>query len=89
GAPAAKACNDYSNNSKTDWFLPSKDELNELYVNRDYVGNLIGDNKWYWSSSQYDSEYPWVQNFTDGQNGTQFNKFVKYSPTPVRAVRAF
>jgi hypothetical protein len=39
-APAAKACNDYSNGGKTDWFLPSKDELNQLYVNRTSVGNM-------------------------------------------------
>ena len=42
-APAAKACNDYSHNSKTDWFLPSYDELEMLYTNRANVGNLIGN----------------------------------------------
>ena len=45
-APAANACNDYENNGKTDWFLPSKDELNELYINKDIIGNLSGG---YWN----------------------------------------
>ena len=93
GAPAAKACNEYSNGDKTDWFLPSKDELNELFVNRDYVGNLVGysdSSVWYWSSSEYDSEHPWTQNFANDHNGgSQFSGFVKGNPFSVRAVRAF
>ncbi|MDR0455641.1 MAG: InlB B-repeat-containing protein [Treponema sp.] len=56
-AHAAKACNEYDNNGKSDWFLPSKDELSLLYDNRvdaDIV--LIG---WYWSSSEIDHQSAW------------------------------
>ena len=82
-APAAKACNDYNNGGKTDWFLPSKDELNQLYVNRTSVGNM-GTSE-YWSSSQIDNRSPWDQYFT---NGNQYNDSKSW-PFSVRAVRAF
>jgi len=83
-APAAKACDEYSNNGKTDWFLPSKDELNQLYINRDYVGNLGILN--YWSSSQSDKSGAYYSMFRDGHQGT----FGKYAENGfVRAIRAF
>ena len=81
-APAAKACNDYSNNGKNDWFLPSELELNQLYVNRTSVGNM--EVYPYWSSSQ-------VTNNTANSiqsNGAQPGDG-KYNIYSVRAVRAF
>ena len=82
-APAAKACEEYTNGSKTDWFLPSQDELNKLYVNRINVGNM-GTNL-YWSSSQYYNGTAWIQRFDDGgQRGS-----TKGSNLNVRAIRAF
>jgi hypothetical protein len=82
-APAAKACNDYSNGGKTDWFLPSKDELNRLYVNRTSVGNM--GTAWYWSSSQSIYSIAWLQGFSSGDQGTNN----KHGTNTVRAVRAF
>ena len=86
-APAAKACKDYRDpKNLTDWFLPSKDELNQLYLNKSYVGNM-GTNT-YWSSSQDDNHYDlyaWGQNFN---YGSQANPF-KYGGNYVRAIRAF
>ena len=82
-APAAKACKDYTDGGKTDWFLPSKDELNQLYVNRSTVGNMTS----YWSSSQpQGGEYSaWHQTFSNGYQ----NYDAKHFTVPVRAVRAF
>ena len=82
-APAASACDAYSNNGKTDWFLPSKDELNALYTNRGSAG--IGSTDIYWSSSQYNSTQLWCQHFTDGHQ----DYANKSSATEVRAIRAF
>lgn len=55
---AARLCSalEYSKdgNTFTDWFLPSKDELNLVYVNLylEGLGNLIIGSKPYWSSSE-------------------------------------
>jgi hypothetical protein len=81
-APAAKACNDLTTGGKSDWFLPSKDELNYLYEGRSAVGNL--DTSIYWSSSQGSSEFAWHQSFGDG-NQYNYNKYHTYSVRPVRA----
>jgi len=97
-AHAAKACKDYTGGGKTDWFLPSKDELNELYKNRSVVGNMDeGTGDWYhdsfvmyWSSSQAWSEsIVWVQNFVNGNQISNANSAHTYDPYLVRAIRAF
>jgi hypothetical protein len=82
-APAAKACNDYMYYGKSDWFLPSRDELYQLYINRDAVGLATTDI--YWSSSQFDNSSVWVQSFN---TGNQFD-YSKAGTMRVRAVRAF
>ena len=66
-----------------DWFLPSKGELNQMYVNRDAVGGFsIGG---YWSSSEYAPGAAWIQAFFVG---IQYDGN-KSSPCYVRPVRAF
>ena len=42
----------YTNNSKTDWFLPSKDELTQLVANNSSLGGWTSGT--YWSSSEYE-----------------------------------
>jgi hypothetical protein len=51
-APPAKACKNYSNNGKNDWFLPSINELQQLYINSSSIGNL--ETGGYWSSTLYE-----------------------------------
>ena len=89
---AADECDNYSIENGgvvyDDWFLPSKDELNLMYVNlhQHGVGGFTTSNT-YWSSSEYeDSAYNvWVQNFSTGSQGSVPKKYVK----PIRAVRVF
>jgi len=83
-APAAKVCKDLTLGGKTDWFLPSKDELNELYKQKTLTGINItsGD---YWSSSQNSSYDAWSQGFG---GGSQANVGKDYEGS-VRAIRAF
>ena len=45
----------------SDWRLPTKFELNEIYINRLNIGNLY--NYCYWSSTEYDFGKAWKQNF--------------------------
>jgi hypothetical protein len=96
---AAKSAAAYVHNGYTDWFLPSKDELNLMWFNlADTDG--FGDNSgvddagnpgdfasyYYWSSSQFDSNYAWDQSFGDGFQGGGNGKG---DALRVRAVRAF
>lgn len=80
---AAHLCYNLNLNGFTDWFLPSLHELNQLYVNRQYVGNL--NTGYYWSSSQVNANEAWQQNFSSGNR----IKYGKYDPSAVRAIRKF
>ena len=44
------------------WRLPTKEELDEMYNNKDLIGNFVNTN--YWSSTEYNSNYAWMQVFT-------------------------
>jgi hypothetical protein len=83
GSYAAKLCYDLVLNGYSDWYLPSKDELNKLYLNQTAIGGFAAAN--YWSSSEDYDYVAWYQGFASGgQNGSG-----KFSSYYVRAVRAF
>lgn len=49
---AAGLASSYRGGGYTDWYLPSKDELNKLYLNRDIIGGFATSGlAAYWSSS--------------------------------------
>ena len=66
-----------------DWFLPSKGELNQMYVNKTAIGGFASD--YYWSSSEYDVGLAWNQYFYNGPQNANSKSFSFY----VRPVRAF
>ena len=90
---------DYTNNGKSDWHLPSKDELNELckYARNQNTGTTTTacDNSktlrtgfeeaFYWGSSETNIGGAWVQYFLNANGGSN----VKGDPVRVRPVRAF
>ena len=84
GSYAASIARDYNGGGYTDWYLPSKDELNQLYVNKAAIGGGFA-NDYYWSSTEYDSNYAWLQYFSNGAQDV----YIKGFPIYVRAVRAF
>ena len=79
---AAKAAAAYSQGGKDDWFLPSREELNQMYIRRLHVGIITAR---FWSSSQSDPNFAWYQGF---DNGFQYY-YLSYSNFNVRAIRAF
>ena len=80
---AARICENYAFGGFEDWYLPSKDELNALYQNKDLVGGF--SDYYYWSSTESRTYYAWIQAFLGGTQGTQ----VKSSQYRVRAIRSF
>jgi hypothetical protein len=69
---------------KTDWFIPSKDELNELFKNRQMAGAF--SDGLYWSSSESGSlQYAWARDFETGTSTT----YSRLSTIRLRLVRAF
>jgi hypothetical protein len=86
---AAKVCADYSVTiggvTYGDWYLPSKDELNLLYLQRIVVGGF-SITLTYWSSSEYTASTAWGQTFDDGY---QSHPGKHATTSPVRAVRDF
>ena len=85
---AKKACEDYSviveGIAYDDWRLPTKEELNALYINDDVVGGFARG--YYWSSSESSNNSAWLQNFG---SGSQTPTKKDYLRGRVRAVRAF
>ena len=60
-------------NGRDDWFLPSKDELSELYDYFALHGSPSMEKAPYWSSSENGSHYAWYQLFQDGTQFTDEN----------------
>ena len=86
---AAGLARAYTGGGYTDWYLPSKDELNKLYLNRVAIGGFISNsNGLYWSSSEIQS-YPyhsaWLQDFSNGSPLSIFKDF----DVNIRAIRSF
>jgi hypothetical protein len=80
---AAVYASDYTYGGFSDWFLPSKDELTELYTNRASIGGFSTGT--YWSSSEYANASAWYRYFLTGFQNT----ISKNSTLYVRPVRSF
>ncbi|MEJ7693431.1 hypothetical protein [Daejeonella sp.] len=85
---ASSLCQDLTLNGFSDWFLPSKDELNLLYLKRNVVGGFTTGE--YWTSSHYPKTnlhlwLAWFQKFDNGNQGDAQFELLKR----VRAIRAF
>ena len=89
---AAGLARSYNGGGFNNWFLPSIDELNQMYVNRVSIngtatvnGGAIFSSRYY-SSTERDSENAWAQDFGNGIQ-QEYNR--KYLKLYVRAIRAF
>ena len=68
------------------WRLPTKSELNIMYINKGKIGGF--ERYSYWSSSEYVTNFAWGQDFYNGNTGYS-GKDDNDSPFYVRAVRTF
>lgn len=89
---AAAKCTDYSNNGKSDWFLPSKEELHLVYTSLYQQGLLsgYGTNNYHYSSSESSANMAWLHGFSwgsgaQGPNDKDYNGYRRY----VRAIRSY
>ncbi|MCE9540009.1 MAG: DUF1566 domain-containing protein, partial [Bacteroidetes bacterium] len=83
GLYASQLCADLVLGGYSDWYLPSKDELNILCLNNLEIGGFVVN--YYWSSSEADQNYVWIQ------IGTDVTQTLNTKPNGfrVRAVRSF
>ena len=89
---AAGLARAYTGGGYTDWFLPSKDELNKMYKYRESINYTAESNggsdfsaTYYWSSTEHDIDDAWDQYFNNGYQSSYY----KITTDAVRAVRAF
>ena len=84
-AYAAGLARAYTGGGYTDWFLPSLDELNKLYLNRDAIGGFDATT-WptYWSSSETNVYHAWSLYFSYGGQEL-YNKDPTFLVRPVRS----
>ncbi len=82
---AARLCTELNLNGYEDWFLPSKDELNEIFK-CDY---FLFTEWTYWSSSESGDSNAWTQDFEDGDQSAYDFRDKRDSELFVRAVRVF
>jgi len=89
---AAGLARAYTGGGYTDWFLPSKDELNEMFLKRGDINTTASANggsdfviNYYWSSTESNTNNTWRQYFNDGAQNSRSKDW----PSSVRAVRAF
>lgn len=92
GSYAAKLCANLVIGVYSDWYLPSKDELNLMYHNigpgaaapLTNIGEFNSGNI-YWSSSEFSSSEAWYQHFDHIEQGGTPKEYA----WGIRAVRAF
>ena len=91
---AAQLCVQLNSGGFFDWFLPSMEELNWMYLNLHAKGLGGFKNVRYWSSSQFNSKDAWYRNFGDkGRASHDKDKdgdgWVFRYDIAVRAIRSF
>ncbi len=84
---AASVCSGLVANEYSDWYLPSRDEMQLMY-NRLYLQGRGGfGSGWYWTSSQSGSATAWALNFGMGALSGSASKGLSGMVRPVRTFR--
>ena len=82
---AATVARAFQGGGKADWYLPSKDELDQVYLQRSAIGGFAPAG--YSSSSEYREQttIAWFQSFYNGKQSYMGGKTVTFYVRPVRA----
>jgi hypothetical protein len=89
---AARYCDNFISNGFSDWYLPSIDELNIMVAYQGIIDNVANQNGgqnlkqgYYWSSTEYNIDKAYQQNFNTGEQ--LFYSKIDYNY--VRAIRSY
>jgi uncharacterized repeat protein (TIGR02543 family) len=89
--PAARSTDNFSAGGYSNWFLPSKDELQALLDSN--VLNITNDTHYYWSSSQHPDggriDCVWALDFGTGDRGLWNEENKEHDRAFVRPIRSF
>lgn len=80
---AAVYCSELTSGGQSDWFLPSQEELNQMYINRAALSSSFSSGP-YWNSSEFSASEAGFSNF-DGSLIFNFAKSTAYYVRPVRS----
>jgi len=84
---AASVCSGLVANEYTDWYLPSRDELQLIYNRLHLQGRGGFGSGWYWTSSQSSGSTAWALNFGTGALSGSASKSLSGMVRPVRTFR--
>ena len=84
----AALCDSLVFGGKSDWFLPSRDEMSLIYTNMylNGIGNLALYGAPYWTSSEATN---WSNAWNVDMSGSEPYIYFKYGNQPARCIRAF
>lgn len=82
---AAAYCRSLTISDYNDWFLPSKDELNQVYLSKTILAYAESTNAW--SSSEANSNQAFIQSFNNGGQSS-VSKATSFTTIPVRIFSA-
>jgi hypothetical protein len=80
---AMEFCNEYKIGGYDNWRLPTDEELNLLFLQKDLVGGFVRFS--YWSATEYAAHFAFFQHFLSGERDNDFKDNTCY----VRAIRSF
>ena len=80
---AREYCKTLNYGGYNDWSLPTKDELDKMYDNKNQIGNFKLD--CYWSDTEHSQCYAWDQCFNSGTQAATDNDWIGR----VRVIRRF
>jgi hypothetical protein len=78
---AADRCINLVLNGYSDWFLPSRDEMYKIWLNRSYLGSF---STYYWTSSEVSSTHAMSITWSDGSIASSYKVSQSFYVRPVR-----